>query len=1084
MRAGKQSVSLIVAWVLILFSGWSLFGSSQGNTQVRLPVTKGSDVLFVALPYTMGPARNSHSTIVQIVSDDQGFLWFGTQDGLKRYDGYSFRDFRSSANDVGALRGTSIGALFKDRSGKLWVAVDDHLERYDPQSETFTHISGPDGSDQPVNGISEDRQGAVWLATNQGLNRIDPITGEIKRFRHQPRDQSSLGSDMLRCTFEQPDGTFWVASESDLEIFDRATARVIRRYSFEGRLPSNRPNPSVRLFQDHAGVLWVASSRDGLAVVDRQNERLVFLQPDRTQAGRQTIGVNAISEDRAGTLWLGTNGDGLLKLSPDRKRFVNYRHDPYDPDSLSSDQLLSVLLDHEDDLWLGTGGGGIMRIPAQPLPFQRFQNEPGNPRSIGTDSVSSVFEDAAGVIWVGGRGTLTSIDRDKERYSVHKLLGRASSVDVLSIVKDRTGRLWFGTRGEGLMCFDTETGKSIMYRHDPADSSSLSHDTVFALLLDSRGTIWAGTEDGLDAFDPNEHNFRTFRPSGVSPERIRGISEDASGTLWLATWLFGVHRFDPTTGVFTIFRHGQTPESLSSDGVAAILVSHSGIVWAGTENGLNRIDPATRTFKAYTVNDGLPNNNVNGILEDRHGDLWITTHNGLSHFNPYLHTFRNYYRTDGVLGDFLSVGTSPSGELLFGAASGFTALVPSTITESSYVPPIVLTALDIAGKAARIGSDLPLTQSISLTKSITLPYRENSLSFEFSALGFASPERTRYRYKLEGLENNWNEVDSSRRFARYTTVAPSTYVFRVQSRGKESTWRENGVAVRITVLPPWWRTWQFGLLCMAMFGTVLWRAYAFRVQQIAVAMDARFEERLRERSRIARELHDTLLQSFQGSLFEFQAAQKLFSSRPEEARPALNRAIDSARAAIAEGREAIQGLRTGLIDGERLPDLLKAAGKQCSEAQPPNEDDIAFHVTVEGPVEALDPVLQDELYRISQELLRNAFRHAHAKRIEVEIRYSPGELRLRVRDDGSGIDPRVLDAGGRPGHWGIPGVRERVKLIGAEFDLWSEAAAGTEIQITVPAARAYARSRSGPFRLFSRTPQPYAVRARRPEKRS
>jgi signal transduction histidine kinase len=232
------------------------------------------------------------------------------------------------------------------------------------------------------------------------------------------------------------------------------------------------------------------------------------------------------------------------------------------------------------------------------------------------------------------------------------------------------------------------------------------------------------------------------------------------------------------------------------------------------------------------------------------------------------------------------------------------------------------------------------------------------------------------------------------------------------------------------------------------------------MHQIASSLTLRFEERIGERTRIARELHDTLLQSFQGSLFEFQAAQKLMSNRPEEARPALDRAIDSAKAAIAEGRDAIQGLRLGSGDPEGLADLLRGLGKQCLNAQTPSEDNTSFHVTLEGPPEPLVPVLQDELFRIGQEILRNAFRHAHAKQIEVEIRYSARELRLRIRDDGTGIDSKVLNAGARPGHWGLPGVRERAKLIGAEFDLWSQAAAGTEIQIRVPASLAYLKSRS------------------------
>jgi signal transduction histidine kinase len=330
------------------------------------------------------------------------------------------------------------------------------------------------------------------------------------------------------------------------------------------------------------------------------------------------------------------------------------------------------------------------------------------------------------------------------------------------------------------------------------------------------------------------------------------------------------------------------------------------------------------------------------------------------------------------------------------------------------------------------------------------------------------PERVHFRYKLEGVDKEWQDR-GTRRQAYYTDLAPKKYRFLVKACNNDGVWNEQGAALVFSVDPAYYQTHWFQAGYVAIFLVSLWGLYQLRLRQIARQFNGRLEERIAERTRIARELHDTLLQSFQGSLFEFQAAQKLLSRRPEEASRTLDQAVRSAKAAISEGRDAIHELREGSASRGDLAQLLRAAGHECSEAQVLNEGSAAFHVSVEGPPQDLSPVLQDELYRIGRELLRNAFSHARAKAIEVEIRYSHKELSLRVRDDGIGIETNLIHAGARPGHWGLPGVRERATLAGAKFEIWSQAGAGTEVQVTVPASIAYFRPlKFGSFRLFER----------------
>ena len=346
-------------------------------------------------------------------------------------------------------------------------------------------------------------------------------------------------------------------------------------------------------------------------------------------------------------------------------------------------------------------------------------------------------------------------------------------------------------------------------------------------------------------------------------------------------------------------------------------------------------------------------------------------------------------------------------------------------------------------------------------------------------MSYFNAETNRYRYRLDGLDNSWHEVGSDQRTANYTTLPAGTYTFDVQGATSRGKWSEPGARLRIEILPAWYQTYLFLGVCVVVFLVVLWSIHHRRLKELERQFNMALEARVDERTRIARELHDTLLQSFHGSLFRFQAARNMLRRQPAEAAQALDGAITRAEQAIAEGRNAIQGLRSEPAAARDLAHLLTAMGQEMAEADDGGSPEAihqspVFRVTEEGERQALSSILQDEVYRIARELLRNAFRHAHARQIEAEIRYDRARLRLRIRDDGKGIDPKVLQDGGRAGHWGLPGIRERAKQIGARLDVWSETGAGTEVELTIPASVAYAKvfngsgSASSRFRLFRR----------------
>jgi ligand-binding sensor domain-containing protein/signal transduction histidine kinase len=1036
---------------------------------VKLPMIDGTDVRFTRLSANDGLSQRRVS---QIVQDNQGFMWFGTQYGLNRFDGYDFKLFVHDSRNPNSLSGVFISALFKDRDGTLWIGCDRSLNKFNRATETFTEYPIPD-----VNHISQDSAGILWLATGQGLYRLDPARGTIRQYSHDPNDPSSLSSNNVMSSGEDKESRFWVANHEGLDEFDRTTGKVILH------VPLHEPSREMSFYEDRFGVFWILhASGNGLAVFDRKTKTLThYLFREQEPPSSALTGVMAMLEDQNGTLWLATQGSGLLKFDRDHRRFTRYHNDPADAESLAQDRVISLFADREGSIWAGLDGTGPSRFVTKPPLFEKIPHDFSIPNHKRKGYVQAIYEDRQGTLWLGMSEGLNRIDRQAGRYTSHRI-GGPGIIDAITIRGDRSGNVWVGTYDQGLLRFDRRTGQLKTYRHNPADPHSLSNDIVSRLLVDHKGTLWAATWDGLNRFDPKTERFTSYKsdPQGRNPLYLE-LVEDQKGALWLGTHASGLQRFDPATGRFKVYQRDMNPGTLSDKRVNSVYFDRSGTMWVGTQNGLNELDLKTGRFTVYTLRDGLPGNIVGCILEDDHRNLWMSTNNGVARFDPRSRTIKSYSTADGLPGpDLTGWGTcfkSPSGEMFFGGFSGATQFLPDKVVDTSYTPPVILTEFRLSGSPVDIGGGSPLSESISYTTWLTLSHEQRIFSLAFSALSYFSPASNRYRYKLEGLEERWHEVGGDERLATYTTLPASTYTFRVQAAISGGPWSEPGAAIRIEVLPPFWGTWWFRLACGMFMLVSLWFAHRLHLQRIMWQFNMRLEERVNERTRIARELHDTLLQSFHGLLFRFQAARNMLPRRPEEAMQALDGAINRTEEAIAEGRSAIQDLRSEPTATRDLAHLLTATGQELAEednggSQDANHHSPVFRVTEEGERQALSPILQDEVYRIARELLRNAFQHAQARQVEAEIRYDHAQLRLRIRDDGKGIDPKILQEGSRAGHWGLPGICERAKRIGGRLDFWSEAGAGTEAELAVPASVAYANasnrsgSDSGGFRLF------------------
>ena len=801
---------------------------------ITLPVVDGKRISFTRLSTEDGL---SQTKVSQIVQDDQGFMWFGSQYGLNRYDGYKFKLFKHEPGRTNSLSGVYIYSLFKDRSGSLWIGCDEVLDKFDPVTETFTHfrIDTKDarGETVPVIHISQDHTGILWLATSRGLYRFDPATGQSTRHHHDPNNPFSLSSDAIKASGEDRKGTFWVATAEGLDAFDRGTGKVTLHVPLHER-------GEMSFYEDRFGVFWIVHvTGGGIAVFDRSTNTLTSYSFHKGHLSDAIpTGVMAILEDRDGALWFGTMGDGLLKFDRKGRKFIRYRNDPADPESLGENDVAALFQDREGNIWAGLHMMAPNRFATRPPLFEKFKHEPGNPNSLSGTMVNGIYEDRDGTLWISAIDALNRVDRKTGQYTFYRTAGPGVSSRPTAIIQDRSGLLWVGSDGHGLTRLDPKTGRFKTFRHNPADRFSLSNDLVPNLFIDHAGTLWAATFDGLDRFDAATSRFTVYKLDKQSAAQIYiQLKEDAHGALWLGTHSSGLQRFDPGSGQFTVYkRNTDDPTTLSNDRVNSLHFDRSGTLWVGTQDGLDKFDPKTAKFKTWYEQDGLSGNVVSCILEDDRGNLWMSTNNGLSVFDPSKQTFKNYSAADGLPGaDLTGWGAcfkSPSGEMFFGGFSGGIAFHPDKVVDSPCVPPVVLTDFRLFDRPVVVEPGSPLTKSISHTSALRLSHEKNVFSLEFSALSYFNPATNRYRYKLEGLDRQWHEVGSRQRLVTYTTLPPRMYTFRVQGATSRGAWSEPGLELSLEILPAWWSTWWFRTICAALCIMLLWTFHQWRTQQL------------------------------------------------------------------------------------------------------------------------------------------------------------------------------------------------------------------------------------------------------------
>lgn len=843
----------------------------------------------------------SLSSVYCMAQDQLGFMWFGTEDGLNRYDGYQFRIFKPDPENPHSLSDKWIDFLYPGRDGSLWVVTRKGLDRYDPRRDRFTRFrhdpARPRSFSGPVRIVLEERDGTVWAGGAGGLGRLDrgatafvrdglaaaggaPAGSAVqallldrqgrlwagtasgldcragpdrgwRRFQHDPRDPSSLSSDDVRALAQDGSGRIWVGTAAGLDCLDP------RRGRFE-RLPAAQaPAAADSLLFDRSGRLWISSPR-GVDRLDPRRRTLDAVIVDRQEA--RSLAANTrrpLFADDSGSVWIGTSGSGAYRFDVWRNFRHHFRHDPADSASLASDSVTVIGADRSGSVWLGTFGAGICKYSPKRYKFAALTRDPFDARSLSSNFVWSIHEDRAGMVWIGTDSA--GLNRfDPRTGAVARFVHRPgdpaamTARPIRAVLEDSRGTLWLGTTGDGLVRFDRRGNRCAYFRHDPNNPNSLSSDSVKSLHEDTAGNLWIGTHAGLNRLDRDRRRFTAFRHDPADPRSLShdlvyaGIVEDPDGTMWIGTYGGGLNRFDPRRGTAERFLHDpKNANSLSDDQVLSIHRGADGAVWVGTQGGLNRFDPARRSWKQWREGDGLANEVVYGIIGDQRGDLWLSSNKGITRLRPQTGEIRNYDMNDGLQSSEFNGGAwhaGRSGVAYFGGVYGLNLFRPGDVADNDLLPPVVITDFRIDNRSVPVGKlrgpGLRLDRSIAYEHGIKLSYKETFFSFEFAALDFTAPAKNRYAYMLEGRDREWID-QGDRRYVSFIRLAPGVYRLRLRGSNSDGRWNELAGGLRIEVVGPFWKQWWFQALGAALGAAGLLLLYRRRLKRMVLERELR-----------------------------------------------------------------------------------------------------------------------------------------------------------------------------------------------------------------------------------------------------
>jgi ligand-binding sensor domain-containing protein len=975
----------------------------------------------------------SQSSINCMLRDRDGFMWFGTQDGLNLYDGKKFRIFQNQPGDFTSLSNNYIVSMCEDEEGFLWVGtMTGGLNRFDKHTQKFRVFLHSDST----NSISEntvwttlsDGKGYIWAGTSLGLNQYDKKTGQFKTFRPVPGDSTSLFTDLTVSLLKDHSARLWVGTVEGLCRIDESGEKFIRYY-----------NPFERVLRG-ANIIWSVSETPAGDIITGTDNGIYLLDP-LTGHYEKILGSPdssqlvawSISAKNDGIIWAGTD-KGLFRIENPGFRYETYLNDPTKQSSLADNNIWCLLPDPSGFLWAGTNNG-ICKTKTSTAHFHLLSGESWQSLKLSSSKVMAVLEDKSGRLWIGtDGGGLNCVSRDRKTVTYYNTKNSGLQNDnVWALAEDREGNIYIGNYQGGLHRYDHESGVIHPYPLNSGDAYSLSNRRVLSLQVGADGTVWIGTRGGgVSRLDPETGKFQVYQhaendPSGFPSNTVLSIARDAKDRIWIGTYEGGLALYLPSTNKFVNFVHKPDDESSPSDNsIWAIEFDHKGRMWLGTQGGLNvSEDPGELMhFRYFTTRDGLRSNIILGIKEDVEGNIWMSTFSGLakldvqtfeisgaktddesfSMFHPLFYLFDTDHGLQGLEFNQGSSYKSPGGTIYFGGNNGLNYFSAEEVKVNEYQPPIVMTGLKIFNKEVSINPgqlSVPgkstkllherglysLPEMITYLEDLILTYQESVISFEFSSLDYSNPNKNQYAYKMINFDENWNYV-GTQNTATYTNLDPGKYKLLIRGSNSDGIWNQRERELEITIVPPFWKTpWFISLLAIILIMIIF-----LVVRRIFIN-----QKRKAEREKELVELQLRTIKSQIDPHFAFNAintiASFIFSEQPDVTYDYFTRFARMIRT-ILEDNEKISRLLSEELDFVRnYLELQKMRFRNKFE----------YSITVDDDVPLNTPVPKMIIQSYAENAIKHGLMHRKAGGVlGIFIRNTDSDLQLIIEDNGVG----------------------------------------------------------------------------------
>lgn len=1053
----------------------------------------------------------SLSSVYCIFEDSKGFMWFGTEDGLNKYDGKEFTIYRPHIGKNNSLSYKWTEIIFEDSRGKLWFGSKGGLSVFNPLNETFRQYR-QDGnskatlSNDTITAIKEGSDGSLWVGTLAGLNRIEPKSGEAERVSLIGMN-NSFSSSQIFDIITEPDGDIWVATEDGL-FFASEKNPVFSLLASK----TENLNQSVYTLVIENNKLWAGTDK-GLVNYDINSGFEILFEIGL--CGENAVYENRIEKlvlDQQGKIWIGTPG-GLFLFKENSGQFSCLAEARDATQSLSVNTAKPTCLDSRDNLWYGTFGSGLYRINTVSMEVENYLNNTADPGSLSQNSINCIFEDRCGVIWIGTFGAGISVyDRlaHKFRLITHDPLdenslssnfiwtvfeaddaslwagtntnglnryspktgkftrfihdeaipGSLSAASVRKVFQDSKGIIWVGTDGGGLNRFDAKTEKFINYVSNPANPQTLSSNSVRVISEDRAGNLWIGTRNGLNKFDRNTGICKRFvndpsNPSSISHNFIySAICEDHHGNLWIGTYGGGLNKMDVQHETFKSYSYNsEIAGSISNDIVFTVYEDDEGILWIGTNDGLNRFDPQQEKFIRFGIEQGLPNDVIYGVLPDGQNNIWLSTNLGISKFSLTDYTVQNYDVDDGLQSNEFNGGAfhaGKSGRLYFGGVYGLNIINPEKVIKTENNANVVLTGIDILGKKVNVGSlalvdqhtllsgmlievgdQFIMENAIAYARGIKLDYKHRFLGFEFAVLNVPPSEKMAYSYKMENMDEDWNN-SGSRSYVTYANMAPGNYTFKVRAENESGEVSPNIAELKIAIAPPYWKTWWFYLIELLLALTIIAFVYIYllktRTNKLLLVQNEKIQEANRQLSASEyklKELNTTkdkffsiIAHDLKNPFTSLLSISELLSQNyetldEEDKKSGIDGFHNSARRIYSLLENLLVWSRTQTGRVKFCPEEFDIAGlaEECYDLLALNAEEKGLEFQIWTGEDQKVFADREMIHTVIRNLLHNAIKYSMpGGKVTIQVKeIDGGLLKIAVKDEGIGISAENLD---------------------------------------------------------------------------